>query len=264
MAIHSEHVFTATQLDMSALPTQVAETSGNGGTHVSGFAFMGSLTRLPIERWGEEWIERGELAIRNRGRVRSGQDIAVALSHSERSFDFVAKGPRGVVADGWAAMPVPSKGRPDVVTIDALAARSEPIGAVRAGIEGESLGVLTVGFEADRDLRMVDHLAADDPWRGRTIAHPCYLVWVANALIKDAFGFLLGEWIHAGSIVRNFAPIDDGSEVRFIGTVGADPVRPRDHDITSLDIIVLADGVLANTLEVTIATAGSGPLRYRE
>jgi hypothetical protein len=264
MGTRSRHVFMATQLGMSGFPPQLLQIGETRGAHVSGFSLKGWLTRLPIDRWGEEWIERGQLAIRNRGRVWAGQDISVVLSHEDRSFDFTAHGPSRLVAEGWAAMPDPAESAPDVSSVVALAPRTEPIGPIAQGIAGQSLGSLAVQFQADRDLQMVQHLATDDPWRGLTIAHPSYLVWVANVLIKDAFGFGLGEWIHAGTVLQNFAPIQDGAAVRFIGTVAADPIRPGNQDLTRLSILVLADESLASSLEVTIATAGSTPLRYQE
>jgi len=240
--------FVAHRMGMPAFPAHLVEAAGDMGDHVTGFAVIGWLTRCPMERWGEEWPERGTMQVRFRRGLHVGDPLTIHLCDLGDDLRIEVAAPNGeLVASGSAALPA-SPRRFEPATSPAF---TGPLLPYADDLVGRTLDVLETDFVAARDLAFVHHLEPDDPWRVLRIAHPAHVVSVANLLVKQSVAFTTGTWTHAGSSTANLRPIADGAALRCSGSIPR-VIRTPEHDFAVAEIVVEADGVASMLVEHTL------------
>src|SRR5215475_4070341 len=84
---------------------EVAKKFGFGGGLVPGAIVYAYMTHLPIERWGQAWLERGTAECRFSKPVYDGDQVTVTATERDGVLDIRLEC-RGVVcASGLAALP---------------------------------------------------------------------------------------------------------------------------------------------------------------
>jgi hypothetical protein len=235
-------------MGMTAFPRHLMAEERELNDHVPGFAVNGWLVRHPLERWGEAWIQHGSMEVRYRRPLHVGDRLVVTTSADTDRIELsIAEESGTVVASGWAKAPDPER---PIVEVPAEP-RPDPLLLPYADtLLGRSLGTLATDFDAARDLAWVRLLPSDDPWQGRTDAHPAVLVWSANVLVRRAIAFTLGQWKHAGTVTEHYSSIPDGAALRYCGRV-ARTFRAGAHEFFVAEVLVEADGAPTDRLELT-------------
>lgn len=241
--------FVAQRMGMPAFPPHLVPDEIVLNDHVPGFAVTGWLVRHPIERWGDAWIEHGWMEVRYRRPLHVGDELIVAVKDADPTrLELIVTDSSGtVVASGWAGAPDVSR---PIVAVPAQPVPDPPLLPYAEALLGRSLGTLETVFDARRDLEWVRHLPADDPWHGRTDAHPAVLVWAANVLVRDAISFSPGRWKHAGALTTHYAHVPDGASLRYCGRVDR-TFRAGTHELFVAEVLVEANGEAAALLDLT-------------
>jgi hypothetical protein len=237
----------ADQLGLPSFPLHLWTPDHDMGAHVTGFAATAWLVRYPVERWGDEWLRRGTMHVRYRKGLHVGDPLTIEIRSSDDALAVDVRAANGdAVMTAGAALAIDPPPPAEHVSPE----WSVPLAPYADALDGHDLGRLETDFVAERDLAFVTALAPDDPWRTLRIAHPTYLVSVANLLVKNAVAFTGGRWTHAGSEWTNRRPIEDGARLTFTGHISE--VRHRATiDLAVAAITVAADGEPATELRLT-------------
>jgi hypothetical protein len=237
--------FVAHRMEMPAYPEHLMP-SAPLNDHVPGFAVVGWMTRFPLQHFGDEWLHRGTMEIRYRQHLCVGDPLAINIHTTEDSMDFEAVRPDGqIVTSGHAALH--STG---LETDSALKQAgfsdgpipNPPLAGVSEVIARQRLGTLEVEFDLARDGSFVHHLDPDDPWQGRSDAHPAFIVSAANVLVRRAIDFVDGRWLQGGANLTFFRQIPPRSKLTFTGRMG-DGFTAGARDFSMAEILVSADSV---------------------
>src|SRR5947208_6240888 len=96
----------------------VAKQYGFRGGLVPGVTVYAYMTRLPVERWGREWIERGEMGARFVAPLYEGETAAVEAEETDGGrLDLRVINEEGnACATGWARLPDPEGVEPPPVS----------------------------------------------------------------------------------------------------------------------------------------------------
>jgi acyl dehydratase len=218
----------------------VARQYGFGGGLVPGVAVIAYMTRAPLERWGESWLEHGWLKTRLLSPVYDGETVIVEMDGSDA---LRLLNPAGeTCATGTAGLhdqsPPDAGDVPSAPLPDARPPASETVLA-----PGTLLGTTEAGFRADRAEEYLDSIGDDsDVYRKLGVAHPGWLLqWANSALVANV---RLGPWIHVESDLTTFRLVTDGQTVATRAKV-TDAFERKGHRFVTLDVLMLADGVPA-------------------
>ena len=124
-----------------------------------------------------------------------------------------------------------------------------PLAGVSEVIARQRLVPWKFEFDPVRDCSFVQHLDSDDPWQGRSDAHPAFVVSAANVLIRSAIDFVDGRWLQGGANMAFFRPIPAGSKLTFTGRMG-DGFTAGARDFSMAEILVSADGVPSMRVDI--------------
>jgi hypothetical protein len=215
----------------------VARQFGFGGGLVPGVAIFAYMTRAPVERWRDSWIERGGLQARFLTPVYDGDQITVELDDDgavrvmNPSGETCATGHAGL-GDGAAtpADDIPAAPLPD----------ERPAASESTLAPGTVLGTIEARFHADRAEEYLSAIDDDsDLYRKRKVAHPGWLLqWANTALVANV---RLGPWIHVESDATIFRPVYDGELVATRARVTGTFER-KGHRFVDLDVLTVGDG----------------------
>ncbi|HEX9546203.1 MAG TPA: hypothetical protein VF942_02650 [Acidimicrobiales bacterium] len=214
----------------------VARQYGFGGGLVPGVAVIAYMTRAPLERWGESWLEHGWLKTRLLSPVYDGETVTVEMDDSEAlhllnpAGDTCATGTAGL----HDYLPPDADEVPAASLPDARPPASETVLA-----PGTVLGTVEAGFHADRAEEYLASIGDEsDVYRKLGVAHPGWLLqWANSALLANV---RLGPWIHVESDLTTFRLVTDGQTVATRAKV-TDAFERKGHKFVTLDVRMLAD-----------------------
>jgi hypothetical protein len=245
--------FVAHRMELPAYPEHLMP-SAPLNDHVPGFAVVGWMTRFPLQHFGDDWLTRGTMEIRYRQHLCVGDPLAIIIRATETSMEFEAVRPDGqIVTSGEAELH-----STETLLLDSAVKQAgfsdgpipnPPLAGVSEVIARQRLGTLEVEFDLARDSSFVQHLDADDPWQGRSEAHPAFIVSVANVLIRRAIDFVDGRWLQGGANMTFFRPIPPRSKLTFTGRM-ADGFTTSARDFSMAEILVSADGVPSMRVDI--------------
>jgi hypothetical protein len=228
----------------------VARRFGFRGGLVPGVDVYAYLVHLPVEVWGDAWLERGEMRARFHRPVYDGERVSVRArpagpDAAPTTLLLEALNPAGevcataeaVLPDGRAG-PVPADHWPEVeVAVDPPPASPETL------VPGTPFGIPPHHFVAARAGEYLDDVREDLPvFREGRAAHPGWILRDANYVL--ARNVVLGPWIHVASDVRHHAIITDGQVVATRAIVTRE-WEHKGHRFVELDVGVFADGAIA-------------------
>jgi len=183
---------------------EVARKFGFTGALVPGVEVFAYTTQPFAAEWGEDFLTRGEIAVRFRRPVYDGEDVTVAATPGESGYDVSLAGPDGEVrALGTARLaqsphiadvsryvetpmpePVPRADESSIVV-------GRPFGTVREPVTPEGHATYLEGIG--------DTLPLYKQW-----VHPGALLRMVNAVLFR--NVAMGPWIHTASSVRFIEP----------------------------------------------------------
>lgn len=256
----NSHEFFAQRMEMPAYPEHLMP-SAPLNDHVPGFAVVGWITQFPLKHFGEDWLHRGTMEIRYRQHLCVGDPLTINIhtrgdvptngGREGAPMEFNAVRPDGgIVTSGQAGIRVEAAESAEAISgFQAMPIPIPPLVGDSDVIAGQQLGTLEVGFDAARDNAFVHYLDLDDPWQGRTDAHPAFIVSTANVLIRSAIDFVDGRWLQGGANINFFYPIPDGSKLAFTGRMGKGFTAGA-RDFSVAEILVSANGVPSMRIDI--------------
>ena len=212
------------------------------------------MTRFPLEHFGDDWLHRGTMEIRYRQHLCVGDPLTINIHSTDDAMEFEAVRPDGQIV---------TSGRAELLSTDVAEASdamrtsgfttgsipNPPLEGDTERIARQRLGTLETEFDVARDSSFVQHLDLDDPWQGRSDAHPAFIVSAANVLIRRAIDFVDGRWLQGGANMAFFRPIPAGSKLTFTGRMG-DGFTAGARDFSMAEILVSADGVPSMRVDI--------------
>jgi hypothetical protein len=247
--------FVAHRMEMPAYPEHLMP-SAPLNDHVPGFAVVGWMTRFPLQHFGDDWLHRGTMEIRYRQHLCVGDPLTINIETTSEAMDFEAVRPDGqIVTSGHAGLHSTEALATDSVVKFKQAGffdgpiPNPPLAGVSEVIVRQRLGTLETEFDLARDSSFVQHLDPDDPWQGRSDAHPAFIVSVANVLVRRAIDFVDGRWLQGGANIALFRPIPPHSKLTFTGRMG-DGFIAGARDFSMAEILVSANGVPSMRVDI--------------
>ena len=221
----------------------VARQHGFAGGLVPGVTLYGYMTRPVVETLGEEWLERGTMAVRFRRPVYEGQMVEAHArpGPEDASLDVTLTGPDGVTCAAGGAGIDYGSGPPDPDGYPVAAAPgpdARPPADARSLAPGTPLATQWLSPE-DRHAASYREVLEDDldhygPGR---LAHPGHLILAANSALSSTVR--LGPWVHTDSEVTNFSSVAHEAVVEVRGRV--DELFERGgHRFVRLDLLWLS------------------------
>ena len=218
MTSHALRKFSAHHLDFPAFPSEIVEEGQELGEHIMGATVVAWLAGEPLKLWGENWLHGGSLSLRFRQHLLVGRQLTIAIDSEQEEQLLTLRDDEGLLcADGVARL-VSEEDRPSVQGEPTLlpSPRLDPSQYLFAGAD---LGSVSLIFDATRHSAFFSNLEPDDPWEGRTDAHPAWLISAGNALVRRSVAFQGGLFAQAGVTLSLFEPISSGAPVVIQGTV---------------------------------------------
>jgi hypothetical protein len=225
---------------------EYARSVGFRGGLIPGVDVWGYMSRLPVERWGVDWLERGSGFCRFLRPVVEGDEVVVSWPSG-----LEARVDDEVCAVGEAALP---DAAPEAVDLDAFPARplpAAPPAASPAAFEAadEILGtVRQVVDEGTARVQLDEVLERLPVYEEQRLVHPAHLLRFANSALSENFS--LGPWMHVSSRIAHLGLVRWGAAVE---------ARPRlvrhwehkGHRFVELDVLILGDGRPAARIDHT-------------
>lgn len=163
-----------------------AQNYGYRGALVPGPSLHGYLTRPVVERWGEEWLERGTMSSHCRRPAYDRQELTITATMGPgdaRRMSVVATDAQGhVVAQGDATLPVDRPAVPDVAAFSSIPFR-QPLPVVAAGSIPIQLRFMSKNeaFTEKDNLDYLELLADTWPtYRQKGLVHASYAMRLAT------------------------------------------------------------------------------------
>jgi hypothetical protein len=249
----NSYPFVAQRMEMPAYPEHMMPAAPLND-HVPGFAVVGWMTRFPLQHFGDDWLLRGTMEIRYRQHLCVGDPLTISVRTVGESIgeaiEFSAARPGGgIVTSGRASFRSAADTAELIAGFESVPLPVPSLVGDSDVIAGQPLGILEVDFDAARDNAFVRHLAADDPWQGRSDAHPAFIVSAANVLIRSAIDFVDGRWLQGGANIEFFQRIPDGSQLTFTGRMGKG-FTAGVRVFSMAEILVAADGVPSMRVDI--------------
>ena len=178
--------------------------SDRPGSHIMAATALSWLCDIAVDRWGEPWATGGMIDLRFRSHLEAGLDLELVGDHDADGVDLTVR---------TAAAPDEQfvTGRADAIgnrpfAMPAGDGPSTRVALDPAALDGLVLRPIELTFEAERDLRMADHLPGGSFWVDRGWAHPGWFASVANAAAAMSIAFDPPTWMYAGVRVDMHAP----------------------------------------------------------
>ncbi|MEO8026333.1 MAG: hypothetical protein ABI823_07665 [Bryobacteraceae bacterium] len=216
-------VNTAATSENKIHDNEVAARYGFRGGLVPGVTVYGYMTAPVLERLGPEWLERGTMEARF---LQPFYEDELVISQFDGAKVTARKEDGTECGVGSAAL------ADDAFVFDPVEEASLPESRPQA-VESE--------LERGRVLGTIRATAPDS-------VTPEYLLALSNEIFVK--NFVLGPWIHTGSDVRNLRRVNPGEQIEVRARV-ADRFERKGHQLVTLDVAVLADGVPAQAVRHT-------------
>jgi hypothetical protein len=240
--------FTANSLGILQFPAEIRDSPGTGD-HVMGAAVAAWLAQFPLRRWGRDWVESGEMTMRFRRHLSSGDALTIELMHT----DSMAIEVRGVDGNLYSDATAAARVAQPLASVDRFEWRPRPDPLTPP--DPEHLDDLVLGserftFDADRDLAFTT-VIGDHWWQEHRAAHPTWLISAANGLLRNNLDFADGRWVHAGATVQHFGVIESGSVIDLYGRFTRLFVA-NGRDFAEVDFLFSVDNVRKTMMRFVI------------
>jgi acyl dehydratase len=233
----------------------VAQKLGFTGGLVPGVEVFAYASHLVVQKWGRDWLERGQMEARFLKPVYDGRTAVVTAHETAGTLELKVESEGLLCATGTASLAVAASPAPP---ISAYQERRQPEPSARPPADQASLAegnwltsrplAFTVQVAADylRDIREPAPIYASE-----SIAHPGMLLRQCNLALRD--NVQLPPWIHTGSKMQNFAAGMVGDTLSVRSRVVANYER-KGHRLVDLDCLVIANNekVLAQVLHTAV------------
>lgn len=220
----------------------VAQKLGFSGGLVPGVEVFAYATHLPLQRWGRDFLERGEMTAKFAKPVYDGRMATASAVEAGDGLDILVESEGAACATGHARMP--SEPAPTLKLDDyAFAAppsdlsRRPPADEASLAV-GRSLSTVpAVLDQAKHETYLRDVRETDPVYAREGIAHPGILLRLCNSALRE--NVVLPPWIHVGSTMRNISLARVGEELSARTRVVANYER-KGHRLVDLDCLLLA------------------------
>jgi hypothetical protein len=243
---------TAVDSDNKIHDDAVAAKFGFRGGLVPGVIVYAYMTVPLVERFAEEWLERGSMQVKFHQPFYEGETVTVSaeVDDGAEPTKVIIKAERqdgNVCATGLATVNDAARWLGEV-TIGDFPEHPLPDCSMRPEAMRENLqaGALLGSFSETIDLPGAgsDYLQSIDErlpiYNGeQAVAHPGYLLGRANEIFVR--NFKLNPWIHVGSDLINYSALGDGEELSVRGRL-RDVFERKGHEIASMDLLLVAGG----------------------
>ena len=246
---------TATASENKIHDDDVAAALGFGGGLVPGVDVYAYLCHPAVARWGRDFLTRGRAVARFGSPVYDGEtvDVVAELHDDGRLSASVEPAGRSSASVGPAATmeAVLDDDAPPPPQVD-TADRPEPADRPPASETSLTVGTVlgSLHFRCTRS-ELGDYLASirdqDSPVAELGLVHPGSLLRLANSVLSQTV--VLGPWIHVGSEVHNYAPVELDEEISVRGVVTAN-YEHKGHRFVDLDAVLVGpDGTVRSWIE---------------
>jgi hypothetical protein len=243
---------TAVDSDNKIHDDAVAAKFGFRGGLVPGVIVYAYMTVPLVERFADDWLERGSMQVKFHQPFYEGETVTVSAEMDDEAEPtkviLKAEGEDGkVCATGLATVNDDSRWLGEV-TISDFPEHPLPDFSMRPEALRENLqaGALLGSFTEKIDLPVAgaDYLQSIDDrlpaYSGaHAVAHPGYLLGRANEIFVR--NFRLNPWIHVGSDLINYSTLSDGEELSVRGRL-REVFERKGHEMVSIDLLLVANG----------------------
>jgi acyl dehydratase len=221
----------------------VAQKLGFSGGLVPGVEVFAYASHLPVERWGRDFLERGEMAAKFGKPVYDGRlATASAVEAPDGSLELRVESEGVECATGSARLPASSAAPVSVADYPYHAPPADS--GTRPPADEASLAVgnllSTVPAVLDRERHeayLKDVRETDTLYASEGIAHPGLLLRLCNFALRE--NVMLPPWIHVGSTMRFLSLARVGEALSARARVTANYDR-KGHRLVDLDCLLLA------------------------
>jgi hypothetical protein len=219
---------------------EVAKKFGFGGGLVPGAIVYAYMTRLPLERWGQDWLERGSAECRFSKPVYDGDYVSVTATERDGALDISLEC-RGVVcATGTASLPNAAPSPPALAEF-----RDVPQSSSRPPADEDSLAVDTwLGMDplpvtSELITQYVSEVGETSPlYEKEGLLHPVLVPHIGNFALNR--NVTLGPWMHVGSKIQHFAAARLGDSLTVRARV-VNNYEHKGHLFVDLDALIVAN-----------------------
>jgi hypothetical protein len=218
-----------------------AQRFGFTGGLVPGVEVFAYCCHPPVEKWGRDFLSRGEVSAGFQKPVYDGRIATVTATPEADGLALSVESEGIACAAGFARLPASP---PAVISLADWPATSPPETRPKASDESLAPGLwlgthaldLTPQVLADylRDVRETAPLYDE-----QGIAHPGLVLRMCNWLLTQ--NVVLGPWIHMGSKLHFHSEARLGESLTARGRITANIDR-KGHRIVTIEALVLAGG----------------------
>jgi hypothetical protein len=234
----------------------VAAQYGFRGGLVPGVSVYAYMTYPLVRAFGTDWLTRGTAQVTLSKPVYDHDEVTVSAtvtsaSETELRFDTRSVNRDGVACGvGYATLPAEAAAAPAIDTIAAGAPAERVPVHWDLVVVGEPLPVLEGGIDqAENEAYCQSHSDDLALYRGPdAYMHPGWLLQQCNRIFSNRF--ILNPWLHVGSEITMYRPCRVGEHIALRG-VPIDKFERKEHEFTVLDILLTADGEVAQRVKHT-------------
>lgn len=221
----------------------VAQKLGFSGGLVPGVEVFAYASNLPLQRWGRDFLERGEMTAKFAKPVYDGRMATASAVEAGDGLDIVVESEGSICATGHARMPDKAAATPGLKDYPFAGPPADlslrPPADETSLTVGRSLSTVPSVLEQARHETYLKDVRETDPLYAREgIAHPGILLRLCNSALRE--NVVLPPWIHVGSTMLNLSAARVGEALAARARVVANYER-KGHRFVELDCLLLAD-----------------------
>jgi hypothetical protein len=232
---------TAKQSENRMHDDSVARKFGFRGALVPGVDVLAYMIHPAVQKWGQDFLERGLIEARFTLPVYDGETVAVIAEEAEEGLALRVEGGGEIRATGAAALAlfpvVPSlQDYPETAPV----AQRLPVDADSYALH-RWLGSAPRVWPEDGLAEYLNEIReTDDLYLREGLVHPGVLQRIMNKVLVD--NAVLGPWIHVGSRMQLLAAARTDDELiaraRVIGNY-----EKKGHRFVELEALIVANGI---------------------
>lgn len=235
----------------------VAQQYGFRGGLVPGVSVYAYMTYPLVQSLGVDWLRQGMARVQFTKPIYAGDVVTVTgtvtdVADTALGFDIAGMNAAGTACGiGTATLPGAGSAAP---SIDAVPAGPRHASRVPVSWDAivleEPLPVLTLTVSpADNEAYCQEHSDDLPLYRGaQGYVHPGMVLRQCNRVFSEHF--ILGPWIHVGSEIVTYraCQVEQPLEIR---AVPRQKFAKKGHEFVVLDVLILADGTVAQRVQHT-------------
>ena len=245
---------TAKQSENKMHDDTIAKQFGFSGGLVPGVEVYAYMSHVPLQYFGRDFLQRGEMEGRFIKPVYDGEIATVTATASNGELDIQIES-RGIVCGTGHAKLLAASPR---FSIDDFKASTPPAHEQRPDVGassyrvGEWLSIRPYKVTPEIQAQYLKEVREADPiYAKEGIIHSGTLLRCANWALTH--NVRLGPWIHVGSTIQHIQPGRVGDELTMRARVTGNYER-KGHKLVDLDALVVANGTtpIAHLLHTAI------------